>query len=159
VSEEAPRRAPSAPQTLSYNPGQYIFREEEHSFELFVLQEGTVEIFVSEEKLTEISEPGAYLGEIGALLQRPRAATVKAKTACRFTVYPDIQVLSELDPSFMLKMSRTLAQRVVDMNERVDRMWGVLYRSRVGDAVIDAVQAAVRGEKPVVVPQAKKKWF
>lgn len=156
--EEAPRKAPAAPQTLTYNPGQYVFREEEHSFELFVLEEGTVEVFVSEEKVTEISTPGAYLGEIGALLKRPRAATVRAKTPCRFSIYPDFKALAEADPAILLKISETLAQRLVDMNERVDRIWGVLYRSRVGQDVIDAVQAAVRGEKPAPVAP-KKKWF
>ncbi|MNK63248.1 cAMP-activated global transcriptional regulator CRP [compost metagenome] len=156
--EEAPRRAPAAPQTLTYTPGQYVFREEEHSFELFVLEEGTVEVFVSEEKLTEISEPGSYLGEIGALLKRPRAATVRAKTACRFTIYPDFQALSQADPAVLLKISETLAQRLVDMNERVDRIWGALYRLRVGQDVIDSVQAAVRGEKRIPVAP-KKKWF
>ncbi|MOA46090.1 hypothetical protein D3C78_1685610 [compost metagenome] len=59
----------------------------------------------------------------------------------------------------MLKISETLAQRLVDMNERVDRIWGVLYRSRVGQDVIDAVQAAVRGEKPRLPVAPKKKWF
>ena len=157
--EEAARRSPSAPQTLTYSPGQYVFREEEHSFELFVLEEGTVEVIVSEEKLTEISEPGSYLGEIGALLKRPRAATVRAKTACRFTIYPDFKALAEADPAVMLKIAETLAQRLVDMNERVDRVWGVLYRSRVGQDVIDSVQAAVRGEKRVPVAPPKKKWF
>ena len=158
--EDALKQTPSAPQTLTYNPGQYIFREEEHSFELFVLEEGTVEIIVSEEKLTEISTPGSYLGEIGALLKRPRAATVRAKTPCRCTIYADFHALAQADPGILLKISETLAQRLVDMNERVDRIWGVLYRSRVGDDVINAVQAAVRGEKVVPVPvPPKKKWF
>ncbi len=157
--EEAPRRMPSAPQTLTYNPGQYVFREGEHSFELFVLEEGTVEVIVSEEKVTEISEPGSYLGEIGALLKRPRAATVRAKTPCRFTIYPDFHALAAADPGILLKISETLAQRLVDMNDRVDRIWSVLYRSKVRPDVIDAVQAAVRGEKPPLPVAPKKKWF
>lgn len=156
--EETARPSPSVPQVLTYKPGQYVFREEEHSFELFVLEEGTVEVFVSEEKLTEISEPGSFLGEIGALLKRPRVATVRAKTPCRFTLYPDFRALAESDPSVMLRIAETLAQRLVDMNERVDRIWGVLYGYRVGSEVIDAVQAAVRGEKPQLA-STKKKWF
>jgi hypothetical protein len=148
--------APAGPQTITYAPGQYVFREEEHSFELFILEEGTVEVFISDEKVTELSEPGTYLGEIGALLKRPRAASVRAKTACRFTIYADFKTLYQVDPSFLLKISRTLAQRVVDMNERVDRIWGVLYKAGVDESVIDAVQAAVRGEKVISVPKAKK---
>lgn len=150
---------PSAPQQITYAPGQYVFREEEYSFELFVLEEGTVEVFVSEEKLTEISEPGAVLGEIGALLKRPRAATVRAKTACRCTIYPDFQALTAAEPAFLLKIAETLAQRLVDMNERMDRIWTVLYRARVGQDVIDQVQAAVRGEKRVPVAAPKKPWL
>lgn len=160
MQEDTSPRTPAAPQTLDYNPGQYIFREEEQTYELFVLEAGTVEVIVSEAKVTEISTPGAYLGEIGALLKRPRAATVRAVTPCRCSIYPDVQALAAADPEVILKIAETLAQRLVDMNERVDRIWGVLYRSRVGEDVINAVQAAVRGQKaPLVSAPVKKKWF
>lgn len=158
MSEDAVGYRPqsSEPQTINYQPGQHVFREEEYSFELFVLEEGTVEVYVSEEKVTEISEPGTYLGEIGAILRRPRTATVKAKTPCRFTIYPDLRALHQLDPRFLFKLAQTLAERLVSMNERVDKVWGVLYKAKVDEEIIDAVAAAMRGERPIVVPKQKK---
>lgn len=78
----------------SVKPGQIILTEGEAGRSLFVLAVGRVKVFVKNLsgrniELAQLPE-GAFFGEISALTQRPRSATVTAAAHCE---------LLELDPS------------------------------------------------------------
>lgn len=148
------------PEVWTYSPGKAVFREGELTFELFMLMEGAVDIFVGNDKVASLDDSfaaGAYLGEIGSLLRTPRTATVKATKPCRFLVFPDARRLFHEDPEFGLKLSTILAQRLSQSNERMELVMRALYKAKVKDEVVDAVKGAFQGKESTYV--GKKGWF
>lgn len=155
----APKSA-KPPEVWEYRVGQSIFREGELTYELFMLMEGIVDVYVGGDKVATLNAEfaaGAYLGEIGALLRLPRTATVKAVTSCKFLVFPDAKRLFEEDPEFGIKLSTILAQRLAQSNERMEMVMRALYRAKVKDEVIGAVKGAFQGKESTFI--AKKGWF
>lgn len=143
-----------APEIWEYRVGQSIFREGELTYELFMLMEGIVDVYVGGDKVATLNAEtaaGAYLGEIGALLRLPRTATVKAVTSCKFLVFPDAKRLFEEDPEFGIKLSTILAQRLARSNESMEMVMRALYRAKVKDEVITAVKGAFQGKESTYV--------
>ena len=80
------------PRPVFFDAGKVIFRQGDTSDLVYVVRSGTVEIYReradgSEEAVTE-KEPGRYFGELGPLLDLPRAASARAKTDVELTAYP-----------------------------------------------------------------------
>lgn len=69
-----------------------VFKEGERPQGLMVLLEGTVEVFKegSNEVLATIDAP-TVLGEISLLMEGPHTASVRAKTACEFSLLTSTQ--------------------------------------------------------------------
>jgi CRP-like cAMP-binding protein len=143
-----PQREAPPPKQWKCKAGKTIFREEESSFDIFILEEGKVEIIVAEERVAVVSTPGLVLGEVGALLRRPRSAAVKALTDCTFTVYQDFEALMHHDADKLLEVARTLATRLADTNEKIEKVLGVLYQAKVKDDIVDNISLVLRGKKP-----------
>lgn len=152
-----PRRECPPPKQWRCKAGKTIFQEDESSFDLFILEEGKVEIIVAEERVAVVDKPGSYLGEIGALLRRPRSAAVKALTPCTFTIYQDFESLMQHDPDKLLEIARTLGQRLADTNDKIEKVFGILYQAKVKEEVVDNVALAWQGKKPK--PNQKQKSF
>ncbi|MBM3269723.1 MAG: Crp/Fnr family transcriptional regulator, partial [Candidatus Sericytochromatia bacterium] len=152
-----PVRETPPPKQWRCKAGKTIFQEDESSFDIFILEEGKVEIIVAEERVAVVSTPGVVLGEIGALLKRPRSAAVKALTPCTFTVYQDFESLMQHDPDKLLEVARTLATRLADTNDKIQKVFGILYQAKVKDEVVDNVALALQGKKPK--PNQKDKGF
>lgn len=160
MASDVPLGGAKPPEIWNYRVGQAVFREGELTYELFMLMEGIVDVYVGNEKVASIdatTAAGAYLGEIGSLLRLPRTATVKAVTSCKFLVFPDARRLFEEDPEFGIKLSTILAQRLAKSNEHMDLVMRALYRAKVKDTVIDAVKGAFQGKESTYV--GKKGWF
>jgi hypothetical protein len=67
--------------------GETIIQQGDSGDCFYLLQEGTVEVFVrrgrnGEESLTHTYGPGSTFGELSLLYNAPRAATCRAKTQC-----------------------------------------------------------------------------
>jgi CRP-like cAMP-binding protein len=73
-----------------YGPGEAIVRKGDPSYELFVIERGSVAVEVPRDNggAAEVAQLGAgqSFGEMGLLTGEPRAATVRAKTLCRLVV-------------------------------------------------------------------------
>lgn len=154
VSEAKP------PEVWTYGVGKSVFREGEMTYELFMLMEGAVDIYVGGDKVATLdasTAAGTYLGEIGALLRIPRTATVKAIKPCKFLVFPDAKRLFAEDPEFGHKLASTLAQRLVQSNERQEMVMRALYKAKLKDEVMDAVKGALQGKESSYV--GKKGWM
>lgn len=94
VVELVPKFAASdrAPETLSLEPGQVVFRQGDRGDLVYVVEDGEIEIFLERsdggtERLTVIG-PGGYFGELGPVLNLPRSASARALSAARLTGYP-----------------------------------------------------------------------
>ena len=77
--------------TETLDPGQVLFRQGEDGVRAYVVEEGSVDLVRefadgSEELLT-IARPGAYFGEIAALVGLPRSATARTEGGAVLTSY------------------------------------------------------------------------
>jgi putative ABC transport system ATP-binding protein len=105
VIELAPRAtapAADAPQVIALAAGELLFAQGDASDLVYVVEEGSVELFREREDGT--SEPvanvgpGSYFGELGPLLRMPRSSSARATSATRLTGYP-LHVFSRRFPS------------------------------------------------------------
>lgn len=118
----APAAAPKKP-AASFSEdvaaGEYVFREGELGTEMFILQEGQVEILKlvggAEEQLA-VLEKGDFFGEMSLLEDLPRTATARAITDCKViringsTFDQMLRTKPEIAVRIMRKLSRRLRQ-------------------------------------------------
>ena len=97
--------------TVSYEPGQVIFREGEPGDSMYVILEGEIEIRVRD-KAIDTSGPGHIIGEMALVDKSPRSATAVAKTACK--VVP----VNEKQFSFMVQETPHFAITVMRLDVR-----------------------------------------
>jgi CRP-like cAMP-binding protein len=78
---------------------------------LFILVSGTARVSKDDVPLGELSEPGAVIGELSALLGQPHGADVHAVTDCTFRV-ADAAAFLQSDSSAALLVATILARRL-----------------------------------------------
>lgn len=94
-------------------PGEVLFDQgEEDITEVAVLVDGELRVEVGSFSLSEIVVPGAFIGEIGALLGVARSATVVAVTPTTVRMIGDPEAFFEHHPSLGLELARQLAARL-----------------------------------------------
>ncbi len=97
-----------------YPAGSTIFLEGDDDRDLYILEEGRLDVLKGPRKITEIDEPGAIVGEMAFLIGEKRTATIKAATDVTMIRIPgdQIETLAENIPTFCLDLARRLAQRL-----------------------------------------------
>lgn len=106
----------------SYPPGSTIIQEGEQSRELYRIvscDEG-LEVRQNSVRLDVLRQPGEFFGEMAALLQQPRTATIRSLGHCVLEVYPPGALNDALatHPDLALRVVTTLAQRLAAANRR-----------------------------------------
>ena len=96
----------------AFAPGETILAEGTRSGVLYVLVSGIVEVVKGDVQISTTSEPGAFFGEISALLDVPHTATARAFEACTFHVADDPLGFLRSTPEIALELSRLLARRL-----------------------------------------------
>jgi len=102
-----------------------IINEGDPSEIFYVLLEGQVKVFVSDEKGKEvvinIQGPGSYFGEIAIIDKAPRSASVMTLEACRMAVVSrqDFMRCIGEHPEFALALIRRLVERVRALTEQI----------------------------------------
>ena len=102
------------PQT-TYRPGDTILTAGSKTGRLLILKKGTVVILNGSTEIARVDHPGAVIGEIAALLDRPHSADVRALTDSQF--YVADATLIDKDPAALLHVARILAGRLVEAND------------------------------------------
>ncbi len=93
--------------------GQVLFGQgEDDERSVAILVEGALRVEVDGVELAEITVPGAFVGEIGALLGGARTATVVATAPTIVRVIGDPETFFRDDPNLGLELSRQLAGRL-----------------------------------------------
>lgn len=101
----------------TFPAGSYVFREGESGEEMYILQEGQVEIvkrYGPEEKRLALLEAGDFFGEMSMLESRPRSASARVVADARvLAIDPSTfdQMLREY-PEVAVRMLRALGQRL-----------------------------------------------
>jgi len=96
----------------AFAAGETILAEGTRSGVLYILVSGIVEIVKGDVQVNTASEPGAFFGEVSAILDVPHTATVRALEACTFHVSENPFGFLRSKPQIALELSRLLARRL-----------------------------------------------
>ncbi|MEO0142756.1 MAG: cyclic nucleotide-binding domain-containing protein [candidate division WOR-3 bacterium] len=106
-----------------------IIKEGTVGDEMYIIESGKVEVFLTRGDLILIlSELGesSFFGEMSLLTDKPRSATVKAKTDCRLLVLKKNQFMEIVNENpkvaakFLLAMGEDLSNRIMATNANLE---------------------------------------
>lgn len=97
----------------TFQPGEVLI-EQGGKRALFVLDTGELTIIRDGVEVATVSESGALVGEISALLDAPPSATVRAKTPVRAYLMSNPVGRLLDDPALLLHVARLLASRLAE---------------------------------------------
>ncbi|MDW8246026.1 MAG: cyclic nucleotide-binding domain-containing protein [Sandaracinaceae bacterium] len=112
-------------QQREYKEGEVIVREGDRSESLFLLISGEVCVHRNGQPIAMLG-PGAHFGEMALLSNRPRSATVTARSHARLLVIerPALMALLAQDPvlatKFLWRLAQTLSTRLDDFYIAMD---------------------------------------
>lgn len=106
-----------------------IIKEGTTGDEMYIIESGQVEVYLTRGDvvllLSELQE-ASFFGEMALLTDKPRSATVKAKTACRLLTLKKqdlMNILSEnpkVTAKFLLAMGEDLSNRIMATNSNLE---------------------------------------
>jgi CRP/FNR family cyclic AMP-dependent transcriptional regulator len=99
----------------TYLAGEAVLTAGSKSGRLLILKRGAVAILKGSIEIARVKEPGAVIGEISALLDRPHTADVRTLEHSEFYI-ADAALLGN-DPVAVRHVARILAQRLVAADE------------------------------------------
>ncbi len=117
LSKKQLSRVSSLMTSLELPSGKVLARQGEAGHEFVILLEGEVEV-VRDDKVIAERGPGDYIGEIALLDNRPRTATVTAKTNLVVEVLNRVEFASLLanTPEISSQIMATMAQRLAELD-------------------------------------------
>lgn len=96
----------------TFAPGEALLTEGARGAAMVILVTGRVEVRKGSVTVTSVSEPGAFLGEMAALLDTPTSADVVAVVPTEVLVVEDPASSIVDDPQLTLAIARLLARRL-----------------------------------------------
>jgi len=98
--------------------GDVLLREGDVDTRFFLLQKGSLDIFVRGKKINTIEAKTGqdFVGEIGAILGTPRTATVVAATDCLVLCLPriEIEAVISASPTLGVKLIQSLCYKLIN---------------------------------------------
>jgi NADH dehydrogenase len=118
-----------------YRPGDVIFLEDEPATHFYVIDRGEVEVLRRDEggrptQVVAVLGPGEFFGEMALLDHRPRAVTVRARTAVD-TLVMGKDVFSRLSGTlapFRLLLADAMRWKRARSNPHLHRAWTILQQ-------------------------------
>jgi len=92
--------------------GDILIQDSVHTDQLYVLERGAFEVVRDGIRVVMISEPGAFLGEISAVLQSPATASVIAAQDSMVRVIDGASAVIENEPRVTHAIAQLLARRL-----------------------------------------------
>jgi flavin-dependent dehydrogenase len=110
-----------------YQDGEIIIRQGDVGDNMFVIQEGQVEVVIEKdgrEVRLAVQGPGKPIGEMALLEHQVRSATVRALGEARILTLDKKSLVRRIheDPSLAYYMMQTMSQRVRELNAEVARL-------------------------------------
>ena len=93
-------------------PGMVLIEQGGLTGQLYVLKDGQLEVIRDGKHVSTIKTPGAVVGEMSVLLDKPQTATVRAITEVDYFVIDNAIEVLKTHPDWLLQIARLLAQRV-----------------------------------------------
>lgn len=103
--------------------------------EMYILQSGTVDVYIEGHKVVSIGEPGAVFGEIALLLGEKRTATLKARNNVVLTriMKKDIKEVAERQPEILIDVASSLAKKHFHNIEKINSINQLLIKQSIDD--------------------------
>ena len=127
------------PDVEEYEDLDIIIQEGNKDLDFFKLVRGKVAVLRGGKKIAEITEPGEYFGEMAAILDEPRSASIIAAGRCTVKRYPG-EKLAELIEKYP-EVSRHLFRTLVERLHKTDR-------------IVVQLAGAAKARPPQVIRQA-----
>src|SRR5262249_3636549 len=112
----------------TYQPGETVIAAGTKTGRLLILKKGAVTIRKNGTVIADVTEPGAVIGELSALLNQPHTADVQTLETSEFRV-AQADLLVE-DPVVLLYVAAILAQRLNLANDTIIELKSELGRQR-----------------------------
>jgi len=124
------------PMTRTYKSGGFLFHENDHSRELYIIQEGRVRVFRKvggREIPLAILTKGAVLGEMALIDGKPRSASAQALDECSVVLIDADTFDSKRRgvPPWFMSIIRMTSQKVRKANDRLQRVYSNTYGTNV----------------------------
>ncbi len=135
--------------------GDFIFREGDLGTEMYIINEGKVEILNQvgdEEQVLALLEKGDFFGEMSVLEDLPRAASARAATDVRLLQIngSTFDQLLQGNPEIAVRMMRKLSRRLRETDEMLKGFLGTKVTSR--EMPRQDVQVPAEGPERLVHP-------
>jgi hypothetical protein len=144
----SPGKRPGSPSfVVEFDEGEHVFREGELGTEMYIIQEGRVEILKElqgEPRQLAVLEKGDFFGEMAVLEDLPRTAGARALTAVKLLMIngSTFDQMLRSNPEIAVRMMRKLSRRL----RETDRM----LRESLGSSEAQPVV-----EMPPALPEVK----
>jgi Cyclic nucleotide-binding domain/FHA domain len=115
--------------TVVFSAGEYVFREGDLGTEMYIINEGKVEIlnrFGEEQRVLAVLEKGDFFGEMSVLEDLPRAASARALTDTRLLQIngSTFDQMLQHNPEIAVRMMRKLSRRLRETDELLKTSFG-----------------------------------
>jgi len=153
--DTAPAGAGKKGYTVELKAGEYVFREGDLGTEMYIINEGKVEILNQvgdEEQVLATLEKGDFFGEMSVLEDLPRAASARAATDLRLLQIngSTFDQLLQGNPEIAVRMMRKLSRRLRETDEMIKSLLGTKITSR--EMPRQDVQVPAEGPERLVHP-------
>jgi CRP-like cAMP-binding protein len=101
---------------VTYQPGETVIVDGSKSGRLLILRKGAIAIVKKDTEIATVAKPGAVLGELSILLDRPHTADVRALEPSQFHV-ADGEALLTQNPIAAIYVATVLAHRLDSAND------------------------------------------
>lgn len=141
--------------------GEVLFREGEPGREMYVVQQGRVNISKrvgDVEKILSSFGPGEFLGEMSILNNKPRSATATCAEASRLLVIDakTFEAMIRSNAEIAIRMIKKLADRLQDANDQIENLLFADASARVVHYLATAAERGAHtpaGQKIEILPK------
>ncbi|MFP4163344.1 MAG: Crp/Fnr family transcriptional regulator [Chitinispirillaceae bacterium] len=110
---------------IVFSPGEYLFKQNDRSYDLFFILSGKVRIFKTEGDLDielDRAGPGSVVGEVAFLDTGPRSASGVALVSTEVLCVPAHKqpLLMSAIPDWLSKIAIVLSKRLRDVGSKID---------------------------------------
>jgi CRP/FNR family cyclic AMP-dependent transcriptional regulator len=130
--------------------GSVLFREGEPGNEMYVVQQGRVNVSKrvgDVEKILSVMGPGEFLGEMSILNNKPRSATATCAEPSKLLVIDakTFEAMIRGNAEIAIRMIKKLANRLQEANEQIENLLFRDASTRVVHFLATAAEKAPRG--------------
>jgi Cyclic nucleotide-binding domain/FHA domain len=141
--------------TVDFGAGEIIFREGDLGTEMYIINEGKVEILNrmgEEDRVLAVLEKGDFFGEMSVLEDLPRAATARALTDARLLQIngSTFDQMLQSNPEIAVRMMRKLSRRLRETDELLKTSFGNRESPLSRDMPSPAAQVPAEGPEKLV---------